>query len=86
MISTEGYSFVKQYANANDEGKAYIICVFSMRTVEPSATDFSSCLPYREMSSMKASGEKPLEPVEGECPHGYELKSGMMGMVCLPIK
>lgn len=83
LISTEGYSFVKQYVSANDEGKAYIICVFSMRTVEPSATDFSSCLPYKELSSLKARGEKPVEPIEGECPNGYQLKSGMMGMSCV---
>ncbi|MEK2688885.1 hypothetical protein [Bdellovibrio sp. GT3] len=85
MVAEDSHSFRNDLASASDERKTYMACVMIMRTINPSATEFSSCEPYNTYDKIKNRKLATVEPVDGDCPTGYKLISNFGSIVCKPI-
>lgn len=77
LIFTDTASFVSAYSASNDELKAFVVCSLSFQVLEPTQRDFSSCAPFRSVGESKSRKISSVEFMDGECPPGYELESGI---------
>ncbi|WP_413575819.1 hypothetical protein ACLVWU_15725 [Bdellovibrio sp. HCB290] len=85
MLAESSYSFQQDLASSSDERKTYMACVMIMRTINPSATEFSSCEPYNTYDKIKQRKVATVEPVEGECPVGYKMITNFGMLTCKAV-
>ncbi len=82
MVFENGATFHQDFASASDERKTYMACVMIMRTLDPSATEFSTCEPYNNLDKIKKRSIATAEPIDGECPPNYRLSTNFGMPVC----
>lgn len=85
--SVDSYKTVRTFASvANNENKSYVVCVLATLTLELSPQDISNCKSFKELSDLSAGTVASVEPLDGECPAGYQAKSHFSRAYCIPKK
>lgn len=82
LVMESGSTFHQDFASSSDERKTYMACVMILRTIDPSATEFSTCEPYNNMDKIKKGAVATTEPIDGECPPNYRLTTNFGMPVC----